>query len=734
MYEGCNLTKEESKLLILSFTLRHSLSDLGLSHLLQLIDCHLPHVQYKSKYLFCKDFETPVPVRKIYYCQDCETNILEFEDNAAIARCKDCGNEYNKDNLKRTGHYFMYLPLTEQLTNMLNNIDISQHLKQQYDKESDVISGKVYRKLIDTHVISKTDITLQWNTDGVQTHKSSKVSMWPIQVSINELPYRLRRQNMILCGLWYGSKKPVMELFLKPFVQELIRLHNDGIICKLPLHRDPVTVKIHVLLASVDSVARPLLQNMKQFNGHFGCSFCLNEGQRVSIGAGYTRVYCGGINILRNMRQHEADCEEAVNKRISVRGIKGPSILMTIPIFNIISSFVPDYMHCVLLGVVRTIVDACFDSSYSDKPWYMGKFLLEFDRRLTKIKPPSEISRTPRSINDRKLWKASEWKNYLLYYSIPCMTNLMPSKYIKHWFLLTFSISIFLKDKITTHEFDVAKAAVQKFVTQVESLYGKEFVKYNVHMLLHIPKSVQNFGALWSHSAFPYEHYNGILGKLFKNSQCVPEQICKSYQRLKVIDKLSKTVWSLEDYKNTLGNSLFVKMFGKCKIQCSVEHDNSLRLFGRYRHMSLSLIQQTSIETLLRESVLNDVHSYQRFIFQSVLYHSIDYNRLVKRCNDTVELNCGTYMVITHIFIVSTINLRKKCVVMGNQLLPLNIEIVKDAELRISSKNYAHIMEQSDRIICIEPQSINKKCVRIPYGTLEDKVCIIPLVNTVETD
>lgn len=66
---------------------------------------------------------------------------------------------------------------------------------------------------------------------------------------------------------------------------------------------------------------------------------------------------------------------------------------------------------------------------------------------------------------------------------------------------------------------------------------------------------------------------------------------------------------------------------------------------------------------------------------------------------------------------------------MGNQLLPLNIEIVKDAELRISSKNYAYIMEQSDRIICVEPQSINKKCVQIPYGILEDKVCIIPLVS-----
>lgn len=39
-----------------------------------------------------------------------------------------------------------------------------------------------------------------------------------------------------------------------------------------------------------DSVARPL-QNFKQFNGDFGCSFCLQKGTLVERGQGKARVY-----------------------------------------------------------------------------------------------------------------------------------------------------------------------------------------------------------------------------------------------------------------------------------------------------------------------------------------------------------------------------------------------------------------------------------------------------------
>lgn len=42
LYAGCNITREESKLLIMTYAMRFELSDMALEHLLKLIDCHLP--------------------------------------------------------------------------------------------------------------------------------------------------------------------------------------------------------------------------------------------------------------------------------------------------------------------------------------------------------------------------------------------------------------------------------------------------------------------------------------------------------------------------------------------------------------------------------------------------------------------------------------------------------------------------------------------------------------------
>ncbi|XP_067208781.1 ABC transporter H family member 2-like isoform X2 [Linepithema humile] len=56
IYEGCNLTKEESQLLIMGTAIRNKMTDVGLETLLKIVDCHLPHTQYNSKYHFLKTF------------------------------------------------------------------------------------------------------------------------------------------------------------------------------------------------------------------------------------------------------------------------------------------------------------------------------------------------------------------------------------------------------------------------------------------------------------------------------------------------------------------------------------------------------------------------------------------------------------------------------------------------------------------------------------------------------
>jgi len=291
--------------------------------------------------------------------------------------------------------------------------------------------------------------------------------------------------------------KPVVDIFLKPFINELRDLHEHGIDCLPPNFNKVVNVKVHAILSPVDSVAKCFLQNITQFNGKFnGCSLCLHPGQHVKVRNGYTRVYCGNEGIARTMEQHHRDAEQAVAENIPINGVKGVSLLMLLPTFNITVSFPPEYMHAVLLGVVKYFFFMWFDSKYNQCTWYIGSKKFIFNDRLLNIHPPCELTRTPRVLEDMKLYKASEWKNMLLYYSLPCLQDLLPNNYFKHWSLLVFSMHKFLADRITEKDFKDAEKALRKFVFKMETLYGKEHMKFNVHLLLHIPKSVKLFGTI----------------------------------------------------------------------------------------------------------------------------------------------------------------------------------------------------------------------------------------------
>ena len=57
---------------------------------------------------------------------------------------------------------------------------------------SDITSGKRYRNMT-TGLLSKWNITLSLNTDGVSVFRTSRtVSLWPVYLTINELPPHCR--------------------------------------------------------------------------------------------------------------------------------------------------------------------------------------------------------------------------------------------------------------------------------------------------------------------------------------------------------------------------------------------------------------------------------------------------------------------------------------------------------------------------------------------------------------
>ena len=97
-----------------------------------------------------------------------------------------------------------------------------------------------------------------------------------------------------------------------------------------------------------------------------------------------------------------------------------------------------EYQHSVCLGTMRQLASLWLDSKQHEEDWYLGTTTSIIDMQLLAIKPPVEVTRAPRSINDRKYWKASEWRSFLLFYALPVLNSILKKKYWHHLFFTSF--------------------------------------------------------------------------------------------------------------------------------------------------------------------------------------------------------------------------------------------------------------------------------------------------------
>ena len=134
------------------------------------------------------------------------------------------------------------------------------------------------------------NILLLWNTDDVPLFKSSKISIWPIFLVINELEPKLRFKsvNIIFAGMWYSTKKPDPSIFLELLYRELKILEKDANVI-VPLDGIglvPKVIKVILIAGTFDLPARCLVSDTPQFNGRHGCIKCYQEGESCKTAKG----------------------------------------------------------------------------------------------------------------------------------------------------------------------------------------------------------------------------------------------------------------------------------------------------------------------------------------------------------------------------------------------------------------------------------------------------------------
>lgn len=179
-------------------------------------------------------------------------------------------------------------------------------------------------------------------------------------------------------------------------------------------------------------------------------------------------------------------------------------------------------MHSALLGVGKQFINLWFKKKGN---WSMKKDIPEIDNFLINIQPHF-FNKMPRSITLSSLYKASEYLNLILYYSIPAFVDYLPDIYFQHWLLFVVSLFNLLQKPIRIYiELEQTEILLKLFVRNVKKLYSDRQYSYNVHQLLHFVECVKRWSPLFATSAFPFENYNGFIANCIHGSKHLGQEI-----------------------------------------------------------------------------------------------------------------------------------------------------------------------------------------------------------------
>ncbi|XP_078312805.1 uncharacterized protein LOC144619254 [Crassostrea virginica] len=153
--------------------------------------------------------------------------------------------------------------------------------------------------------------------------------------------------------------------------------------------------------------------------------------------------------------------------------------------FDPIYSCVIDYMHGICLGVCKQLLTLWFDKKNKSENFSFFVKCNDVNSFLSRIKPTLYATRIPKALNELSYWKASEFRNFILYWGIPILKK----------------------------ELLVVESALLLFVENYQVLYGERFMTLNVHQLVHLTDCVRHTGPLYVNNCFIFEDLNGYIVK-----------------------------------------------------------------------------------------------------------------------------------------------------------------------------------------------------------------------------
>lgn len=358
-------------------------------------------------------------------------------------------------------------------------------------------------------VIQNIDnVEISLNIDGLPLFSSTSTCLWPVLCAIMLEPI-----IVFPVAITCGKSKPTNLEFLMETIADLDEILRNGI------QVNGIILGVSLRCIVCDAPARAMVRATKQYSGYYGCERCSQKGE-----------WHGRITY------QETDhlflrTNQAFRDQIQTEHHKGISPFMDLPV-DMIKSFPLDYMHQACLGVMRRLLLLWIRGSKRTKMSALQISQVSTKLIQLQVSIPDCFARKPRSLDEIERWKATEYRLFLLYIGKLILKGVLTNELYKHFMTLSVAMCILISPKLAQIHREYAKDLLQYFVQRGRELYGREFLVYNVHAMLHIADDAQQFECLDKCSAFPFENYLQKMKKMVRSGKNALAQVIRRVSEL----------------------------------------------------------------------------------------------------------------------------------------------------------------------------------------------------------
>lgn len=356
-----------------------------------------------------------------------------------------------------------------------------------------------------------TEIPLSFNIDGLPLFKSRNLSLWPILCAILIKPV-----HVFPVALCLGTSKPADLHFIDDTIHELDVILQDGI----DIDGSAVPVLLKCIIC--DAPARAMVKCIKLYSGYFGCDRCTQKGQWF------------GRMTFQETRNLILRTDVSFRNKTCEGHHKGDTPFTNSENIDMIKHFPIDYMHQACLGVMKRLLLIWLRGKRETRISAMQAQGISERLLVLKESIPACFARKPRSLSEIDHWKATEYRQFMLYTGKLVLKEFLPPDLYEHFMSFSVAMDILVSPYLVEHHANYAHGLLQYFVEKGRILYGVEFMVYNVHTMLHMTADAQEHGSLDNCAAFPFENYLQQVKRYVRSGVNPLAQIVK---RLSEMDK-----------------------------------------------------------------------------------------------------------------------------------------------------------------------------------------------------